>query len=69
MLVNSYLMFICFNDRNENVVQCYKLLSREMCFNKLNSGEENQSVATRFISRDPKCSSVKVPKFIKFVNG
>ena len=38
-LFNSYLFFICFNDRNENIVQHYKLLSHEMCFNALNSSK------------------------------
>ena len=68
-LVNSYLIFTYFNDRNKNVVQCYKLLSHETCFNILNSGEDNQSVATKFVSRDPKCYLAKVPKFSKSVNG
>ena len=71
ILVNSYLVFVYFNNRSENIVQYYKLLMYEICFNTLDAAEGTDSVASPLAStrRIVQYSLVKVPKFGKFVNS
>ena len=71
ILVNSCLVFVCFNDRSENIVQYCELLVHEMCFNTLDAAKGTDNIASRLFNRRriEQCSLVKVPKFCKFVNG
>ena len=52
ILVNSYLVFIYFNNRSKNIAQYCKLLAHEICFSNLDVSEGMESVASRLVRRN-----------------